>query len=173
MSNYIRQYIPNSTVFITIITYNRQKILLENISLLRKCLLNAPYNYKIFACVVLPEHIHFLIKPANIKDLSKIISSIKYSFSKELDKNNNISESKAKKREKGIWHRRFYDHVIRDENDLNKHIDYIHYNPMKHYNIAPKDWEYSSFKKFVKRGFYDENWCNYDDKNKIKNLDLD
>ena len=44
----------------------------------------------------------------------------------------------------------------------NKHIDYIYFNPMKHYNIAPKDWEYSSFKKYVNNKLYDINWCNTD-----------
>ena len=52
----------------------------------------------------------------------------------------------------------------------NKHIDYIHYNPMKHYGIAPKDWEFSSFHKYVKNNMYEENWCNFEDKNKIMNM---
>ena len=78
-----------------------------------------------------------------------------------------------KRGEKGIWQRRYYDHVIRNEEDLWKHIDYIHFNSLKHYNIAPKDWEFSSFNKFVKNNFYDLNWCNYDDKNKISEMNLE
>ena len=84
-----------------------------------------------------------------------------------------MSESAINRKEKGIWQRRYWEHTIRDENDLHKHIDYIHYNSMKHYNIIPKDWKYSSFKKFAKLGLYDEDWCNYKDENEIKNLDLE
>lgn len=57
-----------------------------------------------------------------------------------------------------------------NESDLNKHLDYIHYNPTKHYNISPNDWRYSSFNKFVKSGLYNLYWCNFGDKNKIENL---
>ena len=61
-----------------------------------------------------------------------------------------------------------------DEKDLNKHIDYIHYNPVKH-KLAktPRDWEYSSFKKFVKNGYYELNWYNVDDKNEIMRMELE
>ena len=53
------------------------------------------------------------------------------------------------------------------------HLDYIHYNSMKHLNIAPNNWKYSSFKKFVNNGYYEENWCNFRDKNNINNLELE
>ena len=56
---------------------------------------------------------------------------------------------------------------------MNIHLDYIHYNSTKHNNIAPKNWQYSSFKKFVKLGYYDENWCNLEDINHIKNLNFE
>ena len=78
-----------------------------------------------------------------------------------------------KKRESDIWQRRYWEHTIINEEDLCKHIDYIHYNSMKHYNIAPKDWEYSSFKKFVNNGFYEMSWCNFEDIHKINELDFE
>ena len=87
--------------------------------------------------------------------------------------NMNQTEAQLDRREKGIWQRKYYDHIIRDENDFNKHLDYIHYNSMKHLNIAPIVWEFSSFKKFVKQGFYQEDWCNFDNKNDILNMDLE
>ena len=69
------------------------------------------------------------------------------------------------------WQRKYYDHIIRNENDFYKHLDYIHYNPIKHdYVKKAKDWKYSSFKKFVRMGYYDENWCNFADTNKIEDL---
>ena len=52
-------------------------------------------------------------------------------------------------------------------------LDYIHYNPMKHYQITPKDWKYSSFKAFVKKGFYESDWCNFEDKNNIEDLNFE
>ena len=75
--------------------------------------------------------------------------------------------------EKGIWQRRYYDHIIRDDEDLYRHIDYIHYNSVKHNNIAPKDWEYSTFKKFVEKGNYELNWCNFKDKHNINSMNLE
>ena len=77
-----------------------------------------------------------------------IVRTIKYNFSTNIPEIyycKNLSESAIKRGEKGVWQRRYYDHIIRNENDLNRHLDYIHYNSMKHYHISPKDWKYSSF----------------------------
>ena len=71
------------------------------------------------------------------------------------------------RKEAGVWQRRFLDHIIRDENDFKNHFDYIHYNSVKHYGISPKDWKYSSFNKFVKLNIYDNDWCDF------KNKDID
>ena len=57
--------------------------------------------------------------------------------------------------------------------DLYTHLDYIHYNSMKHYQILPRNWKYSTFLKFVKKGYYDINWCNFDDVNNINDLNLE
>ena len=71
----------------------------------------------------------------------------------------NLKIGYKNKREKGIFQRRYWEHTIRDENELNNHINYIHYNPVKHgYAKSVNDWEYSSFHKFVKNGLYDINW---------------
>ena len=162
MSNYRRVFIQNSYVFLTIITHKRRPILVENIELLRNAFRNVKelYAFEIVACVVLPEHLHLILSPEKIENYPKIISSIKHSFSRSLDiKVNDLSESKIKKREKGVWHRRYFEHTIIDENDLNKHLDYVHYNPAKHGLVADtKDWEYSTFHKFVKNNMYDESW---------------
>ena len=73
----------------------------------------------------------------------------------------------------GIWQRRYWEHTIRDEDDLHKHLDYIHYNSFKHYKIPPNEWEFCSFNKFVRLGFYENNWCNWEDKNNINLLDFE
>ena len=84
-----------------------------------------------------------------------------------------MSSSNIKRKERDIWQRRFWEHTIKDENDFYKHIDYIHYNSMKHYQIAPKDWKYSTFKKFVDAGYYEIDWCNVLDKYNINNIDYE
>lgn len=174
MSNFKRYFQDNNIVFITLVTYNRQPILIENINFLRESLINPKYNYKIIAGVVLPDHIHVLIQNDNANEFSKLISSIKVSFSKHFPLNTEQTEKQLLRREKGIWQRKYYDHIIRNEEDFNKHLDYIHYNPIKHgYVNCAKEWEYSSFKKFFKLGYYEENWCNFEDKYKINTLNLE
>jgi len=176
MPNYKRFYIDNHYVFLTAVTYNRKNILIENIDLLRECFNETlkTYDFEIFGAVILPNHFHIIIKPNKIDDFSKIIGSIKKRFSYSLNPkfiDNNVSNSRIKRSEKGVWQRRFYEHVIRNEEDLNKHLDYIHYNPVKHnYTCNVCDWEFSSFNKFVKSNFYDKNWgCNPEE---IKYLNL-
>ena len=117
-----------------------------------------------------------IILADNSNDIPKIIRTIKYNFSINVPPKfmcKNISNSAIKRGEKGIWQRRYYDHIIRDEEDLYRHIDYIHYNSTKHYKIFPKDWLYSSFKKYVLKGYYDIDWCNFNDKHEINLLDFE
>ena len=77
------------------------------------------------------------------------------------------------KKKNKIWQNRYWAHVILHEKDLYKHLDYIHYNSFKHYNIVPKEWEYSSFKIFVQNGMYDIDWCNIEDKNNILDMNFE
>lgn len=174
MPNYLRYYVENSMVFITVVTYNRQPILIDNINLLRQSLKDSRYNFNIIAGVVLPEHFHILIKPENIKELPKIIFSIKYRFSRNIGGIGIPPYELKRKGERKIWQSRYYDHIIRNEKDLEKHIDYIHYNPIKHGFVTKAiDYPYSSFEKFVSQGYYDKDWCNFEDKNKITNMDCE
>ena len=170
--NYIRLFIPNSYVFITICTQKRQKILIENIKCLRQSFKYAlcKFNFEITAAVINPEHFHLILKTENIKDYPKITGIIK----KHFTQTSGIEYSIKNNREADIWQRRYYEHTIRNEEDLYRHIDYIHYNPVKHNLVsAPKDWEYSSFKKFVKQGLYEENWCNFNDKHGINTMNIE
>lgn len=178
MSNYKRLFLNDyKYVFITVVTYNRIPILVDNIDLLKQSIKNAhlKYNFSIVAISVMPDHLHLIIKLANINDYPKIIYSIKYYFSRHVKiQDLHLTESKIKKGEKGIWQRRYWEHTIRDENDLYKHLDYIHYNPIKHKLVSSlKDYKYSTFEKFVKLGFYEKDWCNIEDKNKINDLDFE
>ena len=84
---------------------------------------------------------------------------IKANFSRYFEANIERSTSKAQKREKGIWQRRYWEHLIRDERDLNQHIDYVHANPVKHGHVTnAKDWPYSSFHRYVQEGVLPVDW---------------
>ena len=169
--NYKRLFIQNCLIFITIVTNERQPILISNISTLKKSVLEVKnfYKFEILAYCILKDHIHFILKPDNVIEYPKIIKSFKYSFTKKY-KFNNVGLVKPTYK---IWQNRYWEHTIKNENDLNKHIDYIHYNSFKHYNISPKNWKYSSFLKFVKNNFYNIDWCNYEDKNNINELNFE
>ena len=178
--NYRRVFIQNSYVFITIVSSKRRNILIENIKLLRAAIKRSIdiYNYEIFAICVLPDHIHMIIKPYDIKDYPNIVKLIKTNFSKKINKSEikdyKLSKSNISKKEFDIWQRRYYEHTIISQEDLNKHTDYIHYNPIKHKQVKHlKDWKYSSFHKFVKNGFYEPDWCNFDDKHNINQLNIE
>ena len=176
MPNYKRFYNNDyQYVFFTIVTYNRQEILIDNINLLKDAFryVLSKFNFEIFACSILKNHLHLILKLENSRDYSEIIRLFKYYFSNKLPKSKELSKSKLDKREKGIWQRRFWEHTIKNENDLYKHLDYIHYNSYKHYQITPQNWQYSSFNKFVKLGYYDKNWCNINDENEINDLDYE
>jgi putative transposase len=86
---------------------------------------------------------------------------IKAYFSRRVEKGERISKSRQKRGERGLWQRRFWEHLIRDETDYRQHIDYIHWNPVKHgWVTSVKDWPHSSFHSYVARGIYPENWGN-------------
>jgi len=162
-------------VFITIVTNQRKPLLIDNIELLRESIKNCNLDFEIYAGVVLHNHLHMILNPTEINNYPKIISSIKYSFSRNIQyQKQDKTQSEIKRKEKGVWQRRYYDHIIRDEEDLNKHLDYIHYNPIKHKLVkAAKDWKYSSFSKFVANGLYEPDWCNFEDKNNCNSLNIE
>jgi putative transposase len=174
MSNYRRFYQNESIVFLTIVTYNRQPIFNnpENISLLRHiiAMVKSEMPFEILGAVILPDHLHFLWQlPINDHNYSKRVGRLKALFTKSLNKNNYklpIAESRKKHQEKNIWQRRFWEHTIQNEQDFEHHLNYIHYNPVKHNLIScPHFWQYSSFNLWVKKGFYSVDWaCNCDGK---------
>lgn len=196
MPNYKRLFIDNSYVFLTIVTHQRKPILIDNIKILRQGFSNTKkiYDFEIYAAVILPDHLHVILNPKNIKEYPKIIHAVKYYFSKNIDggivippyisrspsgsedikisASIHLSKSKTSKGEKGVWQRRYFEHTIRDEDDLYKHLDYIHYNPVKHeYVQNVKDWEFSTFHKFVESKNYDLDWGSSTDIEHIKEFD--
>ena len=116
-----------------------------------------------------------ILNPDNIKEYPKIITSIKYHFSRHYSVGvETPTYGYVNKGEKGVFQRRYFEHTICSQDELNNHINYIHYNPVKHgYVKNIKDWKYSSFHKFVKQGFYNDDWCNFEDKYIINELNYE
>ena len=153
MSKLIRHYSPGQIYFITSVTHDRQRILLENIDIFWAAVekVKKDISFELSAWVIMPDHFHIIIDPLN-SDLSSIIKRIKLSFAYQFRNSKGMYRGK-------VWQSRFWDHIIRDEKDLNKHLDYIHYNPVKHgLESNPFDWEHSSIHGFLKKGQYESDW---------------
>ncbi|NES25851.1 MAG: transposase, partial [Symploca sp. SIO3E6] len=122
------------------------------------------YPFTIDAFVLLPEHFHCLwTLPEGDSDFSTRLRLIKTfvtkRFGKQLGIKAEISASRQKRKEGNLWQKRFWEHLIRDEEDFIKHCDYIHYNPVKHKLCpTPQDWQFSSIHRLTAQGIYPPNW---------------
>ena len=163
---YRRVYVNGGTYFFTVVTYNRQPILNSQSSF---NLLNDAIKYtanqmpfEVIAYVVMPDHMHFIwTLPEDSSDFSTRWRLIKSYFTRNWCKKQIVSSSASRKMkgEKDIWQRRFWEHLISDEADLTRHVEYIHYNPIKHGFVdCAINWKYSSFTDYVRKGLYPKNW---------------
>jgi len=116
--------------------------------------------FETVAICVLPDHLHAIWElPEGDSDFSARWSLIKSAFSRGLPGEMPRSASKTARRERGIWQRRYWEHAIRDDRDLERHVDYIHFNPVKHGHVSKvADWPHSSFHRFVSRGLLPQDW---------------
>ena len=158
MSQYRRTFIPGGVYFFTVVTHDRAPRFAtpERVERLRAAFrkVMAVRPFQIDAVVVLPDHLHCIWRlPEADADYSSRWREIKKSASREINTRTNH------RNERPVWQRRFWEHVIRDETDWRKHIDYIHYNPVRHGLAArPRDWPWSSFGRAVAMGWYEEDW---------------
>jgi len=144
---------PRTIYFITNVTYERKPILREHSDLLRKSIHNIQdrFDIDLHAWVILPDHFHLIID-AKGHDISNLMQRIKMSFIALYHKHLGLKSGR-------VWQHRFWDHIIRDQEDWNRHVDYIHYNPVKHgFAQSPFEWKYSSIHKFHKDGMYGGDW---------------
>ncbi len=163
---YHRLYVPGGTYFFTLVTYHRLPIFKspESVDLFYDALnyTSARMPFESIAYVILPDHLHFVWSlPERSSDYSTRWRLIKSYFTRYYAGKDEamISASRKQKMEQAVWQRRFWEHLIRDETDLANHIEYIHFNPIKHgYVNCLADWKYSSFLKYVEEGFYPSNW---------------
>ena len=143
MSKLLRHYAPGQVYFIASVTHQRKRILIDHFDLLWDSIIQTQQRtpFILIAWVVMPDHFHLLIDPAD-GNLSNTMRRIKLSFSSRFLKRKRLRSGK-------IWQSRFWDHIIRDENDWKHHLDYIHYNPVKHGLVQnPREWKYSSIHNY-------------------------
>jgi putative transposase len=164
MRTYTRALLPGATYFFTLAVADRNAgPLLDNIGALRNAFrtVRRAHPFAIDAIVVLPDHLHCLwTLPEGDSDYPTRWRLIKAAFSRAMPPGEPVSDSRARRGERAVWQRRYWEHVIRDERDFERHVDYIHYNPVKHgWSEAPGRWPYSSFRKFVAAGVYDATWA--------------
>jgi putative transposase len=165
---YRRANVSGGTFFFTLNLLDRSsRLLIDHIDLLRDTVrtVRCRHPFELVAMVVLPDHLHAVwVLPPDDCDYPLRWSLIKSGFSRRLMKAEYISGARRRKRERGIWQRRYWEHQIRDDADLERHVDYIHINPVKHgYVRAPVDWAYSSIHRYIRRGLLPSNWAVEDD----------
>ncbi|HET8880702.1 MAG TPA: transposase [Solimonas sp.] len=166
MSRYRRSVTAGATYFFTVALANRSSSLLtEHIEQLRHAYgaVHRKKPFRTVAICVLPEHLHAIWElPPDDADFSGRWRQIKAGFSRHFAASAARSASKIGKREKGIWQRRFWEHQIRDEQDMQRHVDYVHYNPVRHGIVSrTADWPYSSFHRFVRSGDLPLDWAGH------------
>jgi len=139
MPRYIRAIVPGGTFFFTVTLLERRRsLVIEHIDALRTAFATARIRlpFSIDAMVVLPDHLHCLwTLPEGDADFSRRWRAIKSAFSRAIPAGEHLSPRRLAKGERGVWQRRFWEHVIRDERDFERHADYIHFNPVKHGHV--------------------------------------
>lgn len=151
MPNYRRLRKPGGTYFFTLVTHKRIPILVRDDA--REALRSAieitrirrPFD--VVAWVLLPDHLHCIWElPEGDSDFSTRWRLIKTRFTYAM--------LKQAKPTPPFWQKRFWEHCIRNQNDLNQHIQYIHFNPVKHGLVEkPEDWLFSTYERFQNAGF--------------------
>lgn len=173
MPNYRRIKVAGGTYFFTVVTSRRRPVLAsEDIRRELRCGIakaRRDYPFTVEAWVLLPDHMHCVwTLPDDDPDFSVRWAIIKGHVGKAYARlrlhTANHEKSERRRKESGLWQPRFWEHLIRDEADYWKHVDYIHWNPVKHGHVTrAEDWPYSTFKRFVSAGVYDANWGCSDD----------
>jgi putative transposase len=168
MSNFRRKHLPGGTFFFTLVTYRRRPLFRSGLA--RNCLREAmeeqirTHPFNLFAICLLPDHLHCVwILPRGDSSYSARWQSIKRGFTKRfLDRGGTelpVTDGERRQKRKGIWQSRFWEHTVRDEQDLERCVDYLHWNPRKHGLVSRvRDYPFSSFHRFVEEGQYELDW---------------
>jgi len=168
MPDYRRSFVEGGTYFFTVVTYGRLPILTTETSrdILHQAWIEVKerFPFETLAVCLLPDHLHCIWRlPEGDMDYPVRWKEIKRRFTirylKEVGPGEERNQSRQKKREAAIWQRRYWEHTLDKQEDLEEHLDYIHYNPIKHgFVMRAGDWPYSSFSRYVKGGIYEPDW---------------
>ena len=163
MTAYRRDKTDGATWFFTLtLADRRSRLLVDNVDLLRAAFryTQQRHPWQIDAIVILPDHLHAICSlPAGDANYALRWRLIKTEFSRTLPRTEIVSDSRQTKGERGIWQRRYWEHRIRDDADLARHVDYIHFNPCKHGHVLrTADWQWSSFHRYVRDGLLAKDW---------------
>lgn len=164
MSDYRRARDVGACYLFTLVTHQRRPLLTE--PPLRAALRGAieqvrqRHPFVIHAWVLLPDHLHCLWQlPEEDADYGLRWSLIKRLTSQAVPSVQGVSLSRRLRREAGLWQRRFWEHRIRDEADYRRHMDYLHWNPVRHGLVERVgDWRWSSYHRLVREGVYPADW---------------
>jgi putative transposase len=168
MPNYRRNFVPGGAYFFTVVTHRRTPIFDDPRArallgtAFRECLIHMPFC--INAIVLLPDHLHTIwTLPPGDEAYPQRWARIKASFTRNWlasgGREQAITAGSQRDGRRGVLQPRYWEHTIRDESDLARHVEYIHYNPVRHGLVAcPRDWPYSSFHRWVRAGDYPVNW---------------
>ena len=169
MPRYRRAHSPGATYFFTVVTFRRRRFLCDEDvrTALRRATVKVrtTYPFTIDAWVLLPDHLHCIwTLPEGDADFSRRWNVIKRYVTRACRQRWHcqewITESKQRHRESTLWQRRFWEHRIRDENDFAAHLDYVHYNPVKHGLCRhPSQWPYSTLHRLTAKGVYPPGWA--------------
>ncbi|MFQ6758418.1 MAG: transposase [Deltaproteobacteria bacterium] len=163
---YRRSRAKGAAFFFTVVTHGRRRFLCDetNIKLIREAFQHVVtrHPFTVDAFVLLPDHLHCIwTLPENDSDFSMRWRQIKSYFSRKCrDKfKGGQADALLSTGKQAIWQHRFWEHQIRDETDFVSHVEYIHYNPVKHgLATSPKAWPHSTFHRFVTQGIYPGDW---------------
>ena len=166
MRRYIRAFVPGGTFFFTVTLQDRgARYLRDHVAELRTCFTEVKdrHPFRVDAIVILPEHLHAIwTLPTDDADFGTRWMLIKQAFTRRLHAIGALDEASSSVRRKGqrsVWQQRFWEHQIRDEDDFARHVDYIHFNPVKHgWVLRARDWPYSSLHRFVREGTLPGDW---------------
>ncbi len=155
MPRYRRHFQTGDTVFLTLVTAQRRRWLAPDrakaqlLNALRETKRQRPFRH--LAHVLLDDHLHWLLQTVSGESVSSLVARFKLTVFHHRKTLGWDCQS--------LWQPRYYDHIIRDDQDLHRHLDYIHYNPVRHgYAAIARQWRWSSFHAWVARGHYTPCW---------------
>ena len=160
---YRRATVAGGTYFFTVnLAERRRTILVDEVETLRMVIreVKQRHPFHIDAMIILPDHLHAVwTLPVGDHDFATRWMLIKAGFSRRIAAGERRNPSRASKGERGIWQRRYWEHLVRDDGDYARHVDYVHFNPVKHGHVTrAADWPYSSIHRYIASGVITPDW---------------